>query len=148
MRGGIFKDSEVMRTVRRTSAGDLELGRRSRLSRAELELEHGRPRQAPACLCSRWELERFGCACAARHATVGRTVPLPGSATAYARGVLNGGRTGCTTHKKGLASCPGRFGARYAKLLKGFSRPGWDFSSVPRHRVPKPPAPILDGSRP
>lgn len=46
----------------------LEIGRRSRLSRAELELEQGRPRQAPACLCSRWELERFGCACATRHA--------------------------------------------------------------------------------
>lgn len=48
------------------AAAVLEIGRRSRLSRAELELEQGRPRRAPACLCSRWELERFGCACAPR----------------------------------------------------------------------------------
>lgn len=55
----------------------LEIGRRSRLSRAELELEQGRPRQAPACLCSRWELERFGCACAALHAWRGPSPDAP-----------------------------------------------------------------------
>lgn len=41
----------------------IEDARRRRLTRAEADFEAGAPRP-PACLCSRFELERYGCTCA------------------------------------------------------------------------------------